>query len=89
VVEQVLEGLVTDVATDPDPLLAHSCAQCVALRTGDGEASHNAFEKQLHAVANQAGSKQWDSHQLQQNGKGVIQNVNKDGKHGLQQLTDS
>jgi hypothetical protein len=26
---------------------------------------------------------------LQQNGKGVIQNVNQDGKHGLQQLADS
>src|ERR1700746_60131 len=32
---------------------------------------------------------QWDPHQLQQNGKGVIQNVNQDGKEGLQQLADS
>jgi|GraSoiStandDraft_25_1057303.scaffolds.fasta_scaffold721662_2 hypothetical protein len=30
-----------------------------------------------------------NSHQLQQNGKGVIQNVNQDGKHSLQQLADS
>ena len=30
-----------------------------------------------------------NSNQLQQNGKGVIQNVNQDGKHSLQQLADS
>jgi hypothetical protein len=33
VVERVLEGVVTDVALESDPLLAHSCAPCVALRT--------------------------------------------------------
>src|SRR5262249_668794 len=46
-----------DVAPEPDPLLAHSCAQRVALRAGHGEAPDNALQKQLHAVANQPGGK--------------------------------
>ena len=57
VVERMLEGPVADVAPEPDPLLAHSCAPCVALRTAHREAPENAFQKQLHAVANQLGGK--------------------------------
>src|SRR5262245_46505930 len=38
VVERFFEGLVTDVAPEPDPLLAHSYAPCLAPRTGHGKA---------------------------------------------------
>src|SRR5215813_2527872 len=41
-----LEGLVTDVASEPDPLLEHPCAPCVALRTGHGQALDNPLQKQ-------------------------------------------
>src|SRR5262249_2180729 len=45
VVECLLEGPVADVASEPDPLLAHSCAPCVALRTGHGETLENPLQK--------------------------------------------
>src|SRR5262249_31577161 len=50
VVERMFEGLVADVAPEPDPLLMHSCAPCLALRPGHGEALDNTLQKQLYAV---------------------------------------
>src|SRR5499433_1164959 len=57
VVERMFEGLVADVAPEPDPLLMHSCAPCLALRPGHREALDNTLQKQLYAVAKQPGSK--------------------------------
>ena len=57
VVKRLFEGLITDVTPEPVPLLAHSCTQCVALRTGHGETLENPFQKELHPVAYQSGSK--------------------------------
>src|SRR5262249_27268921 len=57
VVERMLEGLVADVAPEPDPLLTHSCAPCLALRPGHRDALDNTLQKQLYAVAKQPGSK--------------------------------
>jgi hypothetical protein len=52
--ERLLEGLITDVTPEPDPLLAHSRAPCVALRTGNGQTLEKPFQKEFQSVSYQA-----------------------------------